>query len=463
LAAGISLLPRRAAGGAIGILEPRHAAVANKTLEENAADARRAPKKLKAVVRVSGNFLEMYDFIIYGYYAKYIADTFFPAGNEFVSLMAALIAYGVGFLVRPIGALVLGAYMDQKGRRKGLILSLSLMAVGTVSIAVTPGYAVIGPLAPLIIVAGRLIQGFSSGVEIGGCSVYLAEIATPGNRGFYCAWQSGSQQVAVMLSALLGVALTAVLPPDQMTLWGWRVPILIGCLIIPVVFWLRRSLEETDAFLSGRPPREAREVFQLVAENWRLIGIGVMMSILTTTTFYLITVYTPTFGSQALHLDPTGVMIVTLCVGLSNFIWLPVGGAISDRIGRRPLLFLIPCVVLVTAYVFMSWLVASPSFAKLLAVELWFSMMFGLYNGAMIPLLAEIMPHRVRTTGFSLAFVTATAIFGGFTPAVSTLLIELTGDRAARHCGYRLPRQSVFRRDLSRRLVATPGLQPAMA
>jgi MFS family permease len=421
--------------------------------------------KLKAVVRVaSGNFLEMYDFIIYGYYAKYIAVTFFPAVNEFVSLMAALVAYGAGFLVRPIGAIVLGAYMDRKGRRKGLILSLSLMAVGTASIAITPGYATIGVLAPIIIVAGRLIQGFSSGVEIGGCSVYLAEIATPGNRGFYCAWQSGSQQVAVMLSALLGVALTFVLPPAEMTLWGWRVPLLVGCLIIPVVFWLRNSLAETEAFMQSRPPQATSEVWEIIFENWHLVVIGVMMSILTTTTFYLITVYTPTFGSQALHLDPTATMVVTLCVGLSNFIWLPVGGAISDRIGRRPLLFLIPLLALITAYPAMLWLVAAPSFTKLLAVELWYSVIFGLYNGAMIPLLAEIMPQKVRTTGFSLAFVTATAIFGGFTPAVSTLLIELTDNRAAPALWLSLAAAiSLTGALFSRRLVATPGLQPAMA
>src|SRR5215468_7142701 len=317
--------------------------------------------KIKAVIRVSaGNFLEMYDFIIYGYYAKYIADTFFPAANEFASLMAALLAYGAGFLIRPIGAIVLGSYMDRKGRRKGLILSLSLMAVGTASIAVTPGYAVLGVLAPTIIVLGRLVQGFSSGVEIGGCSVYLAEIATPGNRGFYCAWQSGSQQVAVMLSAALGVALTSVLPPEQMTVWGWRIPLLIGCAIIPLVFWLRRSLEETEAFLHSRPVQATSEVLRLLGDNWHLVTVGVMMSILTTTTFYLITVYTPTFGTQALHLTPLASMIVTLCVGLSNFIWLPVGGAISDRIGRRPLLFLIPSIALVTAYPAMSWLVAAP-------------------------------------------------------------------------------------------------------
>src|SRR5258705_5253453 len=313
--------------------------------------------KINAVLRVSaGNFLEMYDFIIYGYYASYIARTFFPADNEFVSLMSALIAYGAGFLVRPLGAIVLGSYMDRKGRRKGLILSLSLMAVGTASIAVTPGYAEIGALAPIIIVIGRLVQGFSSGVEIGGCSVYLAEIATPGNRGFYCAWQSGSQQVAVMLSAALGVALTSVLLPEQMASWGWRVPLLIGCLIIPVVFWLRRSLQETEAFLCSRPVEKTSEVLRLLSENWRLVGGGVMMSILTTTTFYLITVYTPTFGSQALHLAPLDSMIVTLCVGLSNFIWLPIGGALFYPPWGQAVLFLIPMPPLLNNSPLLLWL-----------------------------------------------------------------------------------------------------------
>jgi metabolite-proton symporter len=421
--------------------------------------------KIKAVVRVAaGNFLEMYDFIIYGYYATYIARTFFPADNEFVSLMAAFLAYGAGFLVRPIGAVVLGSYTDRVGRRAGLILSLSLMAVGTASIAITPSYETIGILAPIIIVFGRLVQGFSSGVEIGGCSIYLAEIATPGNRGFYTSWQSGSQQVAVMLSAVLGVALTSVLTADQMTAWGWRVPLFIGCAIIPFVFWLRRTLPETEAFLHSKPPTETREVLRILGANWQIVAIGIMMSILTTTTFYTITVYTPTFGTRALGLEPVEAMLVTLCAGLSNFIWLPIGGALSDRLGRRTQLFVIPIITLLTAYAAMSWLVEAPSFGKLLAVVLWFSMIFGLYNGAMIPLLAEIMPQKVRTTGFALAFVTATAIFGGFTPTINTALIELTGNLAAPALWVSLAAAiSLTGALLSRRLAPTAGLQPAMA
>jgi MHS family citrate/tricarballylate:H+ symporter-like MFS transporter len=400
-------------------------------MSSSAAITRR--EKIGAVLRVtSGNFLEQYDFFIYGFYATYIARAFFPLGNAAASLMLSLATFGVGFLMRPLGAVVLGAFIDRAGRRTGLIVTLALMAAGTLSIALTPGYARIGLAAPLIIVLGRLLQGFSAGAELGGVSVYLAEIATPGHRGFYCAWQSASQQIAVMIAALVGVGLAGTLSSAQMAAWGWRVPLLIGCAIIPLLFWLRRSLQETPAF-EHMPQRahDLREVWRTLAAHWSIVLIGMGLSVLTTTTFYLITAYTPTYGRHALHLGSFAVLMVTLCVGASNFVWLPIGGAISDRIGRYPLLLLIPVLTIVTAYPALLWLVAAASFAKLLAVLLLFSAFFGLYNGAMIPLLAEIMPPQVRTAGFSLAFSLATAVFGGFTPLVSTALIQSTGNRAA--------------------------------
>src|SRR5437016_5231002 len=168
--------------------------------------------KIMAVVRVSsGNFLEMYDFMVYGYYATAIARAFFPTGNEFSSLMLSLATFGAGFLMRPLGAIVLGAYIDHHGRREGLLVTLALMAIGTLSIAILPGYVAIGLAAPLLVLAGRRLQGFSAGVELGGVSVYLSEIATPGRKGFYVAWQSASQQVAVMFAAVLGLVLTLTL------------------------------------------------------------------------------------------------------------------------------------------------------------------------------------------------------------------------------------------------------------
>src|SRR5438876_7248143 len=205
--------------------------------------------KIWPVIRVSsGNFLEMYDFMVFGYYASAIGNAFFPSGNPFLSLMLSLMTFGAGFLMRPLGAIVLGAYADQHGRRAGLILTLTLMSLGIISIACTPGYATIGFLAPLLVLIGRLLQGFSAGMELGGVSVYLSEIATPGHKGFYVSWQSGSQQAAVMFAALIGVILNVTLAPQAMASWGWRVPLLLGCAIIPFLFRLRRSLLETDEF-----------------------------------------------------------------------------------------------------------------------------------------------------------------------------------------------------------------------
>jgi MFS family permease len=387
--------------------------------------------RIKPVIQVgSGNFLEMYDFFVFGYYAKAIGDAYFPAQNGFVSLMAALATFGVGFLMRPLGAIVLGAYMDHRGRRAGLLLTLGLMSIGTLSVALTPGYATLGLLAPIIVVAGRLLQGFSAGAELGGVSVYLAEIATPGHKGFYVAWQSASQQIAVIFAALLGVALQASLSANDMQAWGWRVPLLIGCLIVPFLFIIRRGLVETDEFL-GRTHRTKAlaDVWAGLLTHWRIVAVGVMLVIMTTVSFYLITAYTPTFGRETLRLGANETLVVTLCVGLSNLFWLPVMGALSDRIGRRPLLFGCTALALATAYPVMLWLASAPSFERLLLVELWLSFLYGSYNGAMVVYLTEIMPLAVRGSGFSLAYSLATAL-GGFTPAICTALIAATQNKA---------------------------------
>jgi len=390
-----------------------------------------AASNVARVLRVScGNFLEMYDFMVFGYYAGAIGATFFPSDNAFTSLMLALMTYGAGFLMRPLGAIVLGAYADRRGRRAGLVLTLALMSVGILSIAITPGYASIGLAAPLIVLAGRLLQGFSAGMELGGVSVYLSEIAPPGKKGLYVSWQSASQQAAVMFAALLGVVLTSRLSASAMNAWGWRVPLLVGCLIVPVLFVLRRSLDESDEFRARRRYPDVAQILGSLAANARLIVVGTMLVTMTTVSFYMITAYTPTFGNSVLHLSSTDSLIVTLCVGASNLFWLPVMGALSDRIGRRPLLVSCTVLMIATAYPAMLWLTGAPTFARLLTVELWLSCLYGSYNGAMVVYLTEIMPVDVRTAGFSLAYSLAAAIFGGFTPAISQSLIEMTGNRA---------------------------------
>src|SRR5438132_10791512 len=355
------------------------------------AKERRA--KIRSVVRVaSGNFLEMYDFMVYGYYAKAIAAEFFPSQSEFASLMAALATFGAGFLMRPLGAIVLGAYIDHHGRRKGLLVTLSLMAVGTLSIAVMPGYERIGLFAPLLIVVGRLLQGLSAGVEVGGASVYLAEIATPGRKGFFVAWQSGSQQVAVVFAAFLGLILSSTLRPEQMVGWGWRVPLLIGSMLIPFLLLLRRSLAETEEFKARKHHPSASEIWRTIVSHWSLIVLGMMLSLTTTVTFYLITAYMPTYGTSVLHLATSSSMLVTLPVGFSNLCWLPIMGALSDRICRRPMLLLFSMMALLTPSPVLFWLVSDPSLGRLLLASLWLSMIFGSYNGAMVVFLTEIMP-----------------------------------------------------------------------
>lgn len=394
------------------------------------SQALRRPK-LWSVVRIaSGNFLEMYDFMVFGYYAPEIARTFFPAASQFASLMLTLMTFGAGFLMRPLGGVVLGAYSDHRGRRAGLILTLLLMAAGIVFISCIPGYQRIGLVAPVLVLAGRLLQGFSAGSGLGTVSVYLSEIATPGHKGFYVSWQSASQQLAVMFAALLGVVLNSWLSPAQMTSWGWRVPLLVGCAIVPLLFLLMRTLEESDEFEARKVRPGTREILRSLVENWRIVLIGALLTTMTTVTFYMITAYTPTFGATILHLAAKDSLIVTLCVGLSNLLWLPVMGTLSDRIGRQPLLLGCTSLALASAYPALLWLVARPSFSRMLVVELWLSFLFGSYNGAMVVYLTEIMPVKVRTSGFSLAYSMATAIFGGFTPAMCTYLIHRTGNRA---------------------------------
>lgn len=388
--------------------------------------------RIGAILRVtSGNFLEQFDFFLFGFYATYIAHTFFPASSEFASLMMTFAVFGAGFLMRPIGAIVLGAYIDKVGRRKGLIVTLSIMATGTFLIVLIPSYQTIGLWAPLLVLIGRLLQGFSAGAELGGVSVYLAEIATPGRKGFYTSWQSGSQQVAIMVAAAMGFALNAVLEQSAISDWGWRIPFVFGCLIVPFIFILRRKLEETQEFTARRHHLAMRQVFATLLANWQVVIAGMMMVAMTTTAFYLITVYAPTFGKKMLMLSASDSLLVTLLVAISNFFWLPVGGALSDRFGRRPVLIAMTLLALATAWPALTLLANAPSFLMMLSVLLWLSFIYGMYNGAMIPALTEIMPAEVRVAGFSLAYSLATAVFGGFTPVISTALIEYTGDKAS--------------------------------
>ena len=389
-------------------------------------------EKIKGVIRAgTGNFLELYDFLVYAYFATYIADAFFPSESEFVSLMNTFLTYAIASVARPFGAVILGSYMDRHGRRNGLLLTLALMGVGTATLAFTPAYDTIGILAPIIIIIGRLIQGFSLGVEAGGVNVYLAEIATPKNRGFYCSFQAVSQALGVVAATGLGALLTLTLTNEEMRSYGWRIPLIVGCAIIPILFWLRRSLQETEYFEKSTHARSTWEILRILGEHWQILLIGVTLTILNTTTFYFVNTYTPTYGIRNFGMDPLGTFSVALAVGIATVALLPLGGAISDRIGRFPTLVGVPVLILATSYPAMMWLDADPGFGRLLAVELWLAALYAMYAGTLVPLMIEVIPGKARSSGYAIILSLANGIFGSLTPFIATVLIEVTGDRAS--------------------------------
>lgn len=387
--------------------------------------------RLRAIFNVtSGNFLEQYDFFLFGLYAKAIGETFFHSDSSYAALMKTFLIFAVSFLMRPIGALVLGPYVDRIGRRKGLMVTLSIMAVGSLLIALTPDYATLGFAATALIFIGRLAQGFSAGVELGGVSVYLSEIAEPHNRGFMTSWQSASQQVAVIFAATLGYVVSLAFTKAQVDAWAWRIPFFVGCAIIPFIFWLRKSLQETEAFASRKEHPTTRQILSTLAANWKIVLIGMSMVATTTTMFYFITVYTPTYGKEVLHLTTAESLIATVMVGASNFILLPIGGYLSDKFGRKPLLITTTTLIFITAYPLLSWLTQNISLSHMLMALLWLSLLYSFYNGALVVSLTEMMPSSVRIAGFSVAYSLATSVFGGLTPMIATYLVEQSGSKS---------------------------------
>ena len=378
----------------------------------------------------SGNFFEMFDFMVFGMFASQIAKSFFPASDPYLSLMLSFVTFGTGFLMRPFGALILGSFIDKKGRKKGLLLTLGLMAFGTFIIAFTPNYAKIGIYAPLLVLFGRLIQGFSAGAELGGVSVYLAEIAPIKHKGFYVSWQSASQQLAVVCSASFGFWLNKIFNITQMQEFGWRIPFIFGCMVLPLIFWLRNYLQESVSFKHAKHHPSIKDIIENTLSSIPLIMLCSFMVMLTTVSFYMITAYTPIYAKEIIHLSTAHSFLIAICIGLTNFTLLPIMGTLSDKIGRKWQLIGFSSLFILTAYPSLNWLVNNPQFSHMLIVELWFSFLYAGYNGAMVVTLTEVVPVQIRSLSFSLAYSIATAIYGGFTPAIATNLIHITHNSA---------------------------------
>jgi MHS family proline/betaine transporter-like MFS transporter len=374
-----------------------------------------------------GNALEWFDFVVYGFFAVTMAKLFFPTGNETVSLLLALGSFGVTFFMRPLGAIVLGSYADRHGRKAALTLTIGLMMAGTAMIAVAPTYSSMGLLAPILVVAARMIQGFSAGGEFGSATAFLAE-QNPERRGFFASWQFASQGLTTILATAFGAVLTSTLSPEQMDIWGWRIPFVFGLLIGPVAYYIRRHLDETMEFQSTKTSQGPLRETLSEGKTKLLIALGTV--VLGTVAMYTI-LFMPTYATRQLGLPATGSFMATLLTGAIQVALIPVVGALSDRYGRLPIAFAAAATILLAIYPLFAWLAAAPTLQTLLMVQAVIGVVLAGYMGALPALMAELFPTRMRTTGLSISYSFGVAIFGGFAPFIIAWLIEVTGSNLA--------------------------------
>jgi MHS family proline/betaine transporter-like MFS transporter len=377
-----------------------------------------------------GNILEWYDFAVYGFFSLTISHLFFPTGNDLTSILLTVGTFGVGFVMRPIGALVLGSYSDRRGRKAGLVITIMLMAAGTAMVGFAPTYATAGIAAPLIIVLARLIQGFSAGGEVGGSTALLVEYAPRDQRGFYGAWQQASQAAALLLGSLIGAILTGLLSTDQLNAWGWRIPFILGLIIGPTGFWIRRSMQESPSFLE-RNLRPDNPVFETIHRHRKGVFVGLTITIAWTVFTYCFLVYMPTYAVRQLHLSQFQALLANSVGLVAVLVLAPFFGSLSDHVGRQlPMLIAVSAMILFTYPLFL-WITSRPTLPSLIAVQLIFGTLTAMYTGPAPTLLSELFPTEVRSTGLSLAYNLAVCIFGGFAPFIATALIAWSGNSLA--------------------------------
>jgi len=385
-------------------------------------------RRWRAVAAASiGNAFEWFDFIIYGFFAVIIARLFFPTGSETVSLLLAFASFGVTFVMRPFGAVVLGHLADRHGRKAGMTLSISMMMAGTAITAFAPTYTFVGIFAPIMVAAARMIQGFSAGGEFGSATVFLAE-QNPKRRGLYASWQLAGQGLSTVLATGFGAALSGALTAEQMRMWGWRIPFLFGLLIGPIGYYIRRHIDETLEFRSA----QTASAPLLDTFSWGkmrlLVAVGTI--VLVTVAAYT-AVYMPTYAIRELGLPPVGGFLATMLAGAIQVVMIPLVGALSDRLGRLPIATVATIAILITAYPLFARLVAAPTIESLLCVEAILGVFVAAYAGAIPALMSELFPTRVRTTAVSTSYSVTVAIFGGFAPFIIAWLIDVTGSNLA--------------------------------
>ncbi len=385
----------------------------------------RAGRLHTAIAANIGAALEWYDLVLYASFAVVLGRQFFPSVDPATSTLLSLGTFAIAWLVRPLGAVLIGAYSDRVGRKPGLTLSAALMTVSTLVIAVLPPYARIGVAAPLLLVVARMVQGFSAGGEFGSATALLAE-QDPARRGFYASLQWAASGFAVFLASIFAYVINVSLPADQVASWGWRVPFFFGLLLGPAAFYIRTRLNEPDEFLQAEhtatPLREVASSDKArILVGAGLVAAGACGSFLNS--------YMPTFAFTKLGLPASTALLGTVAAGLVNTILPPVFGHLSDRVGRIKVMAIAGVLGLVIIYPLFRWLVAEPSVATLVSIQALIALVFYCGYYSTVPAaLADLFLTRRRTTGVSISYVLAQVAFGGVTPLVVGWIVNQTGD-----------------------------------
>ncbi|MET8995953.1 MFS transporter [Amycolatopsis sp. NPDC004169] len=366
-----------------------------------------------------GNAVEFIDWAVYTTFSSVFAHHFFPPGNDSAALLSTLAIFAVGFVVRPIGAAIMGAYADRHGRKKGLVLTIGLMAAATFVIGVSPSYAQVGLAAPVILVLARMAQGFAAGGEFGSASAFLVESAGPGRRAFAGSWQQVSVGVGILIASGMGAIVTSALPRQAVDSWGWRLAFVVASLFGLIGLWLRRSLEETASFRHVRGDRRNALVTMLRAHPraaLRVFGLNIAGVVL----YNMWLTYLPTYAAVSTHI-PLNQALLANVIGLGTFVvLLPFAGMLSDRVGRKPTL-----VAFAGGFLLLAWpafRLLNGDFRLLLLVQVAGLVLLLGYSANVAAVMAEQFPPEVRATGIGLPYALSVAVFGGTVPYLTTWL-----------------------------------------
>ncbi|OQP35222.1 MFS transporter [Pantoea latae] len=374
-----------------------------------------------------GNALEWFDIAVYGFFASYIAHAFFPTSDASVSLLLTFGSFGVSFLIRPLGAVVLGNYADRHGRKKALLLSINLMMLGGAMITFMPEYGTIGLAAPLLIMLARLIQGFSAGGEFGSSTAFLVE-HFPERKAFIASWQFATQGASTLMASAFGLGLTQILSEAEIQSWGWRIPFAFGLLIGPLGIYIRRHVHEPASFTQQE--KSAAPLKQLFGRQKELMLLAVGLMVISTAVNYMLN-YVPTYATKTLHLPGSVAFSATLLAGVILTVVTPLMGLCAERVGRVPLMWGSLLLLLVTIYPAFSYMVNHTSPLTLMLLVGWMALLKSIYFSTVPSVMADLFPLGTRASGMAISYNVAVTIFGGFAPLICTLLINATGTSLA--------------------------------